>query len=278
MTRALQMPLMMTSAEYHSHPAISKTKLDMIRQDPHWMAWSDACEPDEEKMKTLDFGDAMHAICLEPDRLKSEFIEMPDFNLRTNAGKAEKESFELANKDKKILTSDEFKKLKLMYESVFSHPQARDLLDADGVYEGSYFWIDNETGLRCKCRPDKEIESRRLLVDIKTTDSLKKFCYSVEDYRYFVQDPFYCDGVGHFKDKPEMRFIVIQKTIDCGRYPVRVWKLPEEAIIEGRKQYRSDLNKYKRFLDSGKQTNNYDELIMHYRFINMCMEGMEISI
>lgn len=273
-----KMPVVMSSHDYHRHPAVSKTTLDMIRSDPHAVAWSKLCQQDEEKMKTLDFGDAMHAICLEPWRLKSEFVAMPDFNMRTNAGKADKEAFEAANADKKILTADEYKKLTLMFDSVMSHPQARNLIDVEGVCEGSYFWRDKETGLECKCRPDKEIESRGLLVDIKTTDSLKKFCYSVEDYRYFVQDPFYCDGVGHFKEKPEMLFLVIQKTIDCGRYPVHVWRLPEEAIIEGRKQYRSDLNKYKRFLDAGKPTEHYDELIMHYRFIDMCMEGMEVSI
>lgn len=273
-----EMPIFMPAGEYHANPAISKTNLDMIRKDPHAVAWAKLCPQDEDKMATLDFGDAMHAICLEPERLKSEFVAMPDFDGRTNAGKAARAEFQAENEGKKILSHVEYKKLQLMYESVMAHPQARDLLEADGVNEGSYFWTDKETGINCKCRPDREIESRRLLVDIKTTDLISKFCYSVEDYRYHVQNGFYCDGVGQFKDRPEMLFLVIQKTIDCGRYPVRVWRLPDEAIIEGRKCYREDLHKYKHFLDSGKPKEIYQELDMHFRFIEMCMERMEVML
>lgn len=272
------MPIRISNDEYHAHPAISKTKLDLIADNPHSMAWAGACKVDHEKLSTFDFGDAMHAICLEPDRLHEDFAIMPDFNLRASAGKYAKAEFEKENSNKKILSAKEHKKLILMYDSVMSHPQARDLIEAEGVCEGSYFWTDEVTGLDCKCRPDKEIESRSILTDIKTTDSLKKFCYSVEDYRYYVQDPFYCDGVGRFKDTPKMLFLVIQKTIECGRYPVAVWRLPEEAVTEGRKRYKSDLMRYRNFLDSGKPVRNYNELKMHYRFIDMCMENMEIIL
>lgn len=278
MSENKSMPLRMTSEAYHADPAIGKSTLDLLRDDPHNVAWANVCPKDDEKMKTLDFGDAMHAICLEPDRLKSEFVAMPDFDARTNAGKEARKAFEQENAGKKILSFDDHKKLVLMFDSVMAHPETRALIEAQGVCEGSYFWQDKETGLQLKCRPDKEIESRRLLVDIKTTDSLKKFNYAVEDYRYHVQDPFYCDGVGQFKDKPRMLFLVIQKTIDCGRYPVMARYLPEEAIVEGRRAYRSDLNKYKRFLDSGKPMGDYSELVMHYRFIDMCMERMEVSL
>lgn len=274
----MKYPIFISSDEYHNHSAVSKSVLDLINDDPHKVEWSRRCPVDCAKLKTFDFGDAMHAICLEPERIKTEFVAMPDFNLRTEKGKAHKIAFEKENADKKILTADEFKKLQLMFDSVMAHKQARDLIEAAGVCEGSYFWTDAETGIECKCRPDKEIESRALLVDVKTTDSLKKFCYSVEDYRYYVQDAFYCDGVGNFKQRPSMLFLVIQKTIECGRYPVAVWRLPEEAINEGRKQYRSDLQKYREFLDSNKPANQYDELKMHYRFIDMCMENMEISL
>lgn len=273
-----QMPIKMSSSEYHAHPAISKTKLDLISSDPHAVEWSKYCVTDTEKMKALDFGDAIHAICLEPDRLKTEFVKMPDFDGRTNAGKAARAEFEAENAGKKILSHDDYKKLVLMYDSIMAHPQARDLLEADGVCEGSYFWRDEETGMDCKCRPDKEIDSRGILVDIKSTDTLKKFCYAVEDYRYYVQDPFYCDGVGRFKERPKMLFLVVQKTIDCGRYPVFVRSLPDEAAAEGRRRYREDLNKYKSFLKAGKQKDFYEELTMHHRFIDVCMDGMEITL
>lgn len=278
MSESKNMPIEMSNSEYHAHPALGKSRLDMINKDPHSLVWANQCARDDKKMENLDFGDAMHAICLESWRLKAEFAAMPEVDGRTKEGKAIKEAFYAENKGKKILSADDFKKLELMYDSVMSHPQARDLLEAAGVNEGSYFWTDKETGLELKCRPDREIESRGLLIDIKTTDSLKKFAYAVEDYRYHVQDSFYCDGVGNFKDKPRMLFLVIQKTIDLGRYPVHVWELPEEAKMEGRRCYQADLRKYARFLESGKPLHSYDELQMSYKFIDMCMENMEVGI
>lgn len=256
----------LSNEDYHNDEGISKTTLDHAASDPHRVAWSKACPIDSEKLKTFDFGDAMHAICLEPDRLKSEFVVMPKLNLRTNAGKEERDEFVKAHTAHKILTDDESKQLNLMLESVMAHHEARALIEDQGIAEGSYFWTDKETGLLCKCRPDKNIQSKGLLVDVKTTPDLKKFAYSVDDYRYYVQDPWYCDGVKHVTGEDfRMEFLVIQKNIDCGRYPVEVLRLPEEAIQYGREIYRRDLDNYAEFmqLEQAPETRTLD---MGYRF------------
>ncbi len=256
----------MPNSEYHGGKGISKSTLDMASQDLFKPMWARKCPQDQDKIKTFDFGDAMHAICLEPDRLKSEFVTMPPFNLRTNQGKADKEAFVKEHAESKILTSDAYTQLTLMFESVMAHLPARALIEAEGVAEGSYFWTDESTGLECKCRPDKHIQSQSLLVDVKTAPSLAKFCYSVDDYRYHVQDAWYCDGVSRFYDSPvRMEFLVIQKTVEIGRYPVMVVKLPPEAIEYGRALYREDLNRYAEFLESGVRPETI-ELVMGYQF------------
>lgn len=255
----------MPNEEYHGGKGISKTTIDMFAADPYRPEWARKCPQDDEKIKTFDFGDAMHAICLEPDRLKSEFVVMPPFNLRTNQGKADKAAFVEENKSAKILTDAEHRQLQLMFESVMAHREARALIEADGIAEGSYFWTDERTGLDCKCRPDKHIEAQSLLVDVKTCPDLKKFAYSVDDYRYYVQDPWYCDGVSRFGDPVQMEFLVIQKTIECGRYPVMVVKLPQEAIEYGRAIYRENLMHCAEFLSSGVQPGTR-ELVMGHQF------------
>lgn len=256
----------MPNAEYHGGKGVSKTTLDMAAADPHRPEWSRKCPQDQEKIKTFDFGDAMHAICLEPERLKTEFVVMPALDARTTIGKAKKKEFLEEHKSSKILDFDEHRQLNLMFESVMAHREARELIEAGGIAEGSYFWTDEETGFECKCRPDKHIQSRSLLVDVKTTPSLIKFNYSVDDYRYYVQDAWYCDGVSRFTDQTvRMEFLVIQKTIECGRYPVMVVKLPQEAIEYGRAVYQEDLRRYARFLSSGVQPGTR-ELEMGFRF------------
>lgn len=269
----------MPNDEYHGRNSISKSILDMSAKDLFKPNWARNCPQNEDKIKTFDFGDAMHAICLEPERLKSEFVTMPAFNLRTNDGKAEKALFEAQHIDSKILTTEEFKQLNLMFESVMAHIPARALIEAQGVAEGSYFWKDELTGLDCKCRPDKHIQADNLLIDVKTTPSLDKFCYSVDDFGYHVQNAWYCDGVERFSNGPvRMEFLVIQKTIEIGRYPVMVVKLPPEAIEYGRALYREDLNRYAEFLSLG-QPPETQELAMHYRFLDNAMEKItEVSI
>lgn len=255
----------MPNDEYHATRAISKTTIDLAHSDPYGPAWSKECPTDKEKLKTFDFGDAMHAICLEPDRLKSEFIIMPKFGQK-NVDKADKLAWLLEHKHLKVLSEDDHKKLNLMFDSVMAHGEARALIEAEGLAEASYFWTDEVTGMECKCRPDKHIEPINLLVDVKTTPSLVKFNYSVDDYRYYVQDPWYCDGVSRFTDQPvRMEFLVIQKTIECGRYPVGVVKLPLEAIEYGRDVYRQDLNQYAEYMKA-EQKPETRELDMGFRF------------
>lgn len=256
----------LSNDDYHGGKGVSKTTLDLAASDPHKVAWSKACPVDREKLKTFDFGDAMHAICLEPERLKAEFAVLPKLDLRTNAGKKEKAEFIEEHKGYKILSADDYKQLNLMFESVMAHREARALIEAQGIAEGSYFWEDKETGLLCKCRPDKNIESRGLLVDVKTTPDLKKFAYSVDDYRYYVQDPWYCDGVKNVTGEIFiMEFLVIQKTIDCGRYPVEVLQLSDDVVQYGREIYRRDLDNYAEFMQL-EQAPRTRELEMGFRF------------
>lgn len=235
--------------EYLADLSISKSKLDLFARDANSLEWAEHCPVDSDKLKTLDFGKAMHAICLEPDKLKTKFTVLPDLNLRTNAGKAEKAEFLEANQEKTILTYDDHKKLNLMFESVMAHPMARNLIEAEGSAEISCFWTDEKTGITCKCRPDKDIANSDIIVDIKTTDMLSKFRYSVEDYRYYVQAPYYTDGMTVCgQQKNEMLFIVIQKTIELGRYPVAVMSLPPEIVQYGCETYRKNLDDYAEFL------------------------------
>ena len=257
--------------DYHKGPGISKTTLDNFSTDPESVIWSKNCPQDKEKLTTLDFGDAMHAICLEPDRLKTDFIVKPSFNLRTNKGKEEEKAFLDENKHKKVLTKDQIKKLELMFGSIMAHPRSRKLIESEGIAEASYFWEDKETGLLCKCRPDKNIQSKNLLVDVKTTSDLKTFKYSVDDFKYYVQAPWYCDGVGHFEEQPTMEFLVIQTKAELGRYPVQVLRLPDEAINYGRSLYRENLNNYFNYLNSEKEPDT-QTLEMSWQFTEKAIE------
>lgn len=242
-----------SNADYHGSEGISKTRLDLFNDDQSSLEWAKNCPVDKEKLKTLDFGDAMHAICLEPERLRADFAVLPPLNLRTNIDKERKREFEKENAHKKIISADDYTKLSLMFESVMAHPYARSLLEDPGISEQSYYWTDPDSGVLCKCRPDRKLHNLPILVDVKTTDLLSKFKFSIDDYRYYVQDPFYSDGVEACGDgERKFVFIAIQKTIELGRYPVRCEHLPAWAIKFGRDEYKRNLYDYAIATDSGQ--------------------------
>lgn len=256
----------MTEDEYHSHYAMSKSRLDLFARDENSLAWTQECPVDTDKMKVLDFGKAMHVLCLEPHRI-NEYVEMPKFNLRSNAGKEEKAQFEEEHAGKKILTADDYKKLRLMYASIMAHPAARKIIETDGLCEESYFFTDKESGVDCRVRTDKLFPDLGFVADIKTTDKLSNFKFSVDDYRYYVQDPFYRDGLAHNGiETTEMRFLVVQTTIELGRYPCAVYTLPSDVVEYGREVYRKDLKDYAAYLERDTITES-KEIDLHHWFL-----------
>ncbi|MBG2895148.1 PD-(D/E)XK nuclease-like domain-containing protein, partial [Proteus mirabilis] len=68
---------------------------------------------------------------------------------------------------------------------------------------------------------------------------------SMYEYRYHVQDSFYSDGYKSLTgESPVFVFLVVSTTIDCGRYPVRVFNLDQQAKDIGRTTYKQNLRTY----------------------------------
>lgn len=240
-----------SNAAYHSGPGISKSQLDMLAKAPALLQWSKSAPEDPEKKKALDFGDAMHAVLLEPHRFQAEYVVAPKFDRRSNAGKAEAAAWEAANADRTHLTAEEGRKIEFMRESVMAHPDARRLLEAEGDSESSIYW--EEDGVLCRCRPDRALPKHNLILDVKTTDDLDKFHFSARDYRYDVQDAFYSSGWAHeFDTDPTFIFLVIGKTISLGKYPVTLFELSTEDKMNGAQLYKAELQQYRECLESNE--------------------------
>lgn len=235
----------LSNEDYHSGDGVSKSQLDLIDKCPALYQWYRNAPIDHDKVKSFDMGTAFHCLTLEPDEFDKRFIISPNFNRRSNEGKAEEKAFLKSVEDKKqiIITEDDKKKLLLMRDSAMAHPLAKWLLEADGVSESSIYWKDKDTGINCRCRPDKIITQHHWAVDVKTTADIERLSHSFYDYRYHVQDPFYSDGYkSHFNDLPTFVFLVVSTSINCGRYPVGTFILDPPAKNAGRNAYKSNLN------------------------------------
>ena len=233
-----------SNENYHAGPGVSKSQLDDIADTPALYLWRKNAPVDTTKTKTLDLGTAFHCRVLEPEEFSNRFIVAPEFNRRTNAGKEEEKAFlmEFASTGKTVITAEEGRKIELMYQSVMALPLGQWLVESAGHAESSIYWEDPETGILCRCRPDKIIPEFHWIMDVKTTADIQRFKTAYYDYRYHVQDAFYSDGYeAQFGVQPTFVFLVASTTIECGRYPVEIFMMGEEAKLAGQQEYHRNL-------------------------------------
>ncbi|EAP8714504.1 exodeoxyribonuclease VIII [Salmonella enterica subsp. enterica serovar Praha] len=229
---------------YHAGPGVSKSQLDDIADTPAIYLWRKNAPVDTEKTKTLDTGTAFHCRVLEPEEFSKRFIIAPEFNRRTSAGKEEEKTFleECARTGRTVLTAEEGRKIELMYQSVMALPLGQWLVESAGYAESSVYWEDPETGILCRCRPDKIIPEFHWIMDVKTTADIQRLRTAYYDYRYHVQDAFYSDGYrAQFGEIPIFVFLVASTTAECGSYPVEIFMMGEDAKLAGQREYRRNL-------------------------------------
>ncbi|HED6353668.1 TPA: exodeoxyribonuclease VIII [Escherichia coli] len=233
-----------SNENYHAGPGVSKSQLDDIADTPALYLWRKNAPVDTTKTKTLDLGTAFHCRVLEPEEFSNRFIVAPEFNRRTNAGKEEEKAFlmECASTGKTVITAEEGRKIELMYQSVMALPLGQWLVESAGHAESSIYWEDPETGILCRCHPDKIIPEFHWIMDVKTTADIQRFKMAYYDYRYHVQDAFYSDGYeAQFGVQPTFVFLVASTTVECGRYPVEIFMMGEEAKLAGQQEYHRNL-------------------------------------
>ncbi|EHY2713239.1 exodeoxyribonuclease VIII [Escherichia coli] len=233
-----------SNENYHAGPGVSKSQLDDIADTPALYLWRKNAPVDTTKTKTLDLGTAFHCRVLEPEEFSNRFIVAPEFNRRTTAGKEEEKAFlmECASTGKTVITAEEGRKIELMYQSVMALPLGQWLVESAGHAESSIYWEDPETGILCRCRPDKIIPEFHWIMDVKTTADIQRFKTAYYDYRYHVQDAFYSDGYeAQFGVQPTFVFLVASTTVECGRYPVEIFMMGEEAKLAGQQEYHRNL-------------------------------------
>lgn len=232
---------------YHAGEGVSKSQLDDIAIDPSVYKWRKDAPEDDEKKDALIEGTALHCALLEPDMFESRFIRAPEFNRRSNEGKQQEKDFldECKSLGKQVLDFEMHRKLKLMQKSAFAHPAAKYLLNADGHCESSIYITDEDTDELVRIRPDKYLTGRPVIIDVKKVAEMGRFARHIEEFRYHVQDAMYSDvfrvATG---EMPTFLFIAVSSSIDCGRYPVRVFELESEWKSDGYDAYRSNLEKF----------------------------------
>ena len=232
---------------YHKSKAVSRSNLFNMRKSPaHYLA---ALSEPERKTDSFEFGTAFHMLMLQQKLFEKTYAILPKLDMRYKENREIRKQLEESGKT--ILTEEEFKRMCDMRISVLSNKYARALLS--GEKEASYYWIDDMTGIKCKCRPDcrTDLKTTSVIVDIKTctdasTESFVKDCIK---YGYDLQAAMYTAGVEQIeKKKHKFVFLAVEKNPP---YALNVLEADEFLIRKGYDDFRLYLGMLKQCSDTG---------------------------
>lgn len=187
---------------------------------------------------SLQLGRAAHSLVLEgPEVFNNEFAVCPTCDRRTKDGKAIWAEFQADNLNKTIVKEEDYIKILGMRAAVMDHPFASKLLK-EGVSEQTVIWEDEETGIMCRCRPDRIPEGHNILVDFKGTKDASAYGFdkAIATYRYYRQAAFYTEGISKVTgDKYDAFTLIACEWEFPHRTSVRV--IDPDYLAWGRKEF-----------------------------------------
>lgn len=231
--------------EYHADAdSVSSTDLKLILRSPAHMK---AAEDDgDEPTKAKEIGQALHVAVLEADEFDSRYAVFRGEG--TRSGKEYKEFAKnliaQGEASKSILMAAEYELVNGMRNAIMAYPKANlKKMFAMATRELSIYWTDEETGLKCRIRPDAFIPGV-ICTDLKKTQDARPeaFSRSCGNYGYDLQSAFYLEGLRRFcGENMPFLFLAVEE-----KRPHGVWghEASPEFIESGLKKYRKALEIY----------------------------------
>lgn len=182
----------------------------------------------------LIFGSAYHTMMLEPDAFQDSYLFCPDLTPRAGAEWCQEHECDVFCGKRDVVVLDErmrrtaivdgHRKTLSAMEDAFQESLevktaegedsiAKVVWNAPGQIELSAFWVDEETGCKCRARADKYAQDFGVLVDLKSASDAAAFEREAPRYGYDVQAHHYLRGfnaLGAFAE--DFLFIVQEKS------------------------------------------------------------------
>lgn len=238
-----------SNSEYHSSAGISRSGIMEFRKSPKhfWHRYLNQDYKPKDSTPDMSFGSAFHCYLMEPEKFDNEYLVSQDFDKRTTVGKEGYAAMLKKAEGRILIEQCDLEEIKLMAKSILDDDQARQLIN-DACYEKSIYWIDPDTQLLCKCRPD--IMHDHFVVDLKTTKdaSFRAFQKDFYSYGYHLQIAMIHEGFKHGLGKDMTNFIdlAVEK---IEPYNHCVYPIDESALAHGIKEFKYYLMEIKQCFD-----------------------------
>jgi len=235
--------------EYHKNKMVlSSTGLKKLKKSTR--TFIDYLIRDQETKLHFDFGNAFEVYLVDQltgsNKFDQEVAVMPTEawksqilnerpNIKNPGSTKEyqewKAMFLEANFGKYIIPdvgeTESFQALKEMAHGCMKDPVVKRMLEGS-EYQQSFFWTDEETGLKLKTRPDLSKKKKQIIFDIKTTTdaSPQGFARQVANMDYPLQAVMQIEGAintGYFKECEGYFWLAVEKTppYDWGLYELQ---------------------------------------------------------
>jgi hypothetical protein len=236
----------MTEAAYHSHPAMSYSKLKVAIQDG-WREFEGKYITKtlaERKSDEMEIGTVVHILLCEPSR-RGDVILIPDEVLASNGARSGNawKAFAAEHNGRILLKRDQFNHCLRLVDRVHKHPIAGKLLKEVDVWEEPRFWTHKPSGVECRCKVDAQITKHRWRMDVKTSaDAMPEgFSKSIADFFYHLQTAMYLDSFDDDTDEWKWTWLVVQTE---GLPRVRCYEIDATALALGRDLMDRYLDEY----------------------------------
>lgn len=246
-------------ADYCAIDAVNNSRLGQMAKSPrHYLS------PFREPTRTLLVGNLIHTGRLEPTALAERYAVAPDWHKdeanvtgkgepseskNTKYVQAKAAEFADANREREIVTRDEYASMMSVVEAIDRDPLARRLFNDIGPVEVTIVWDDPETGIRCKGRIDKVGVGYH--ADLKSTLDVLDFPRSIGKYHYHRQAAFYRYGwsVLNGGELPDCYLVAAEKG---DPFCVQAAPLSEASLDQGDRIWRWLLNRVAECHKSGE--------------------------
>jgi len=266
----------LTIRQYHGGMGVSRSGIEEFRRSPlhYWHNYLNPEKIEEERpdiitrRNALDFGNVFHTYILERQEFDRRYLVIEKCDLRTKAGKEEMERLRATANGRELVCSESFQDVINMERAINNSTSASGLISG-GLYEKSLFWIDKDTGILCKVRPD--IWHNNFVGDLKTTTNagFDEFSRSVYNFGYHIQAAMIHEALYALKGINMMNFVFVAIEKDAP-HGLAVYRLNENAIRKGIEIFKKTLFEIKQCMDDDKWPSYPDAVIdlPAYAYIN----------
>jgi exodeoxyribonuclease VIII len=244
--------------EYFASEGLSNSKLLLFDKGPQYL------KDGFKRTKAMEIGLSVHDYILQPELFKEQYLVL-DESIKDRRSKDYKK-IKTDNVGKELILNKDFQRIKsinnniMNYEIKYDFNELCDDMSSSVRFfeifnmdeckkEMAIYWDDEdfitEKTMQMKGKMDIWIEypNHNIIIDLKKTDDVDKFIYSIRKFNYHRQAALYGDGLEQITGKPSYFYFFIFEYDNLYNY--KLFKLDEQDVEDGRFANEVSINNYR---------------------------------